>query len=79
MTEPDPRLLLATVARLRPTAEHVEVMFFESARIYRLERAAQEYDAVLRALRAAAASGARVQVRVTAPHGDAIDEVRLLQ
>lgn len=75
MTDEDPRERQLTVARVRPAGGDVEVMFFESARIYRLLHDNPAFDVTLRELRAAAASGAPVRVRLVTPHGDVIEGV----
>ncbi|HOW66326.1 MAG TPA: hypothetical protein P5186_13970 [Candidatus Paceibacterota bacterium] len=65
-----------TVARVRTTTDHAEVMFFESARIYRLPYADPAYGDALRQLRAAAATGKPVCVRFLQAHGDVIESIR---
>ena len=52
-----------TVAHVRVHATHADVMFHESARIYRLPRAHAEFDAMLARLRRAAAARAPVDVQ----------------
>ena len=63
-----------TVARVRGHEEedHVEVLFLESARIYRLPRARPDFDELLGRLR----EGETVQVAFTPPDGDVIDDVQ---
>jgi hypothetical protein len=62
-----------TVARVRGSeeADHVEVLFLESARIYVLERARPDFDELLDRLR----EGRRVRVAFTPPDGDVIEDV----
>ncbi len=55
-----------TVARVHEQPVHADVMFYESARIYRLSRTHPQYAAALARLRAAAASGATVEVQLAA-------------
>jgi 2-methylisocitrate lyase-like PEP mutase family enzyme len=62
-----------TVAHVRAADGHIEVMFFESARIYRLLRDNPTFEATLRRLRAAAASGAPVCVSLDTPNGEVIE------
>ena len=52
-----------TVAHVREHATHADVMFHESARIYRLPRAHAEFDAMLARLRRAASARAPVDVQ----------------
>ena len=63
-----------TVASVRGSEEedHVEVLFLESARIYRLERARPDFEELLDRLR----EGSRVRVSFAAPDADEIDEVQ---
>jgi hypothetical protein len=63
-----------TVAAVRGSEEedHVEVLFLESARIYRLERARPDLDELLGRLR----EGRRVRVVFTPPDGDVIEDVQ---
>lgn len=64
-----------TVARVRERADHAAVTFYESARFYRLPRTSANYAAALRDLRAAAATGIPVQVRLLDPDSDIIEAV----
>jgi hypothetical protein len=65
-----------TVARVRGSeeADHVEVLFLESARIYLLERARPDFDQLLDRLR----EGQRVRITIAPPDGDVIEEVLAL-
>ena len=62
-----------TVARVRGSeeADHVEVLFLESARIYLLERARPNFDDLLGRLR----EGRRVRITTSPPDGDVIEDV----
>jgi hypothetical protein len=65
-----------TVARVRgwEEADHLEVLFLESARIYLLERARPDFDQLLDRLR----EGQRVRITIAPPDGDVIEDVRAL-
>jgi hypothetical protein len=65
-----------TVARVRgwEEADHLEVLFLESARIYLLERARPDFDQLLDRLR----EGQRVWITIAPPDGDVIEDVRAL-
>ena len=67
-----------TVARVRepPGAGHVEVMFYESARFYRLSRANPSFAASLRLLEEAAATGRQVAIGLASAESDVIVDVR---
>jgi hypothetical protein len=66
-----------TVAHLRepPGADHVEVMFCESARFYRLPRASPSFEASLRLLKEAVAVGRQLTITLAAPENDVIEGV----
>jgi hypothetical protein len=64
-----------TVAHVRADADHDEVMFVESARVYRLMRDNPVYDETLRTVRAAAGTGRPVRVRFDKPNGEIIESV----
>ena len=64
------------VAQLRPQPEAVEVMFYESARIYRLWRANPDFEAALRTLQSAKASGDAVSVTLSKQDEEIIETVR---
>ncbi len=66
---------LLTVAQVRAHSDHADVMFFETARIYRLPCANPAYDSALRLLRDAAATGMPVRVRFFEAHGEVIEAV----
>lgn len=63
-----------TVAAVRGSddADHVEVLFLESARIYVLPRSRPDFEELLGRLR----EGKRVLVAFTPPDGDVIEDVR---
>lgn len=65
-----------TVVNVRVHNVHSEVMFVESARIYRLARDNPAYNETLNALEAAAANGRPLLVRFDAPDGEVIEKVR---
>ncbi len=67
-----------TVARVRepPGADHVEVMFYESARFYRLPRAHPSFATSLRLLEEAAATGRQVAIGLASAENDVVVEVR---
>ena len=69
-----------TVARVREPsgADHVEVVFLESARFYKLFRTHPHYETLLERLQDASAKGRGVRVRLTSPHGDIIEDVQEL-
>jgi hypothetical protein len=71
-----PREHRMTVARLRPSLEGTQVMFYESARIYLLPAANLHHDEIAKRLTAARESGRVVHVRVTEPHGTVIEDVQ---
>jgi hypothetical protein len=73
----DSRQRLVTVAHVREREKYAEVMFHESARIYRLLRANPDYAATLRELRAAAAERRPLRVRFVVQNGDVLEAVRL--
>jgi hypothetical protein len=64
-----------TVVRVRAAGDDREVMFAESARIYRLLRGNPAFTRALRQLSAAARSGRPLRVRLTEAHGDVIEDV----
>lgn len=66
-----------TVAHVREpaTAEFAEVMFLESARIYKLVKKNSRYEEMVKRLREAIAKGCVVRVRLDQPHGGTIEDV----
>jgi hypothetical protein len=64
-----------TVLRVRPRAGHDEVIFAESARIYRLLHDNPAYQETLRKLEAAAGRAQPVRVRFDQPNGGIIERV----
>jgi hypothetical protein len=66
---------LLTVAKVRTSGGLAEVMFFESARIYRLTRDSAAYEQTLRRLRTAERAGQRIRVRFNEPNGDIVERV----
>ncbi len=70
-----------TVAHLREPqgADHMEVVFLESARFYRLSKKNPAYDEALRLLRDAMANRRAVQVAVASLESDLIEEVQAQQ
>jgi hypothetical protein len=66
-----------TVAQVRPGAEpdHVEVLFLESAQIYRLPRSHERFDELAARLDAAGGAGRTVRVVFLSPGSNVIDDV----
>jgi hypothetical protein len=71
--QPERRL---TVAGVRVRETHVEVMFFETARIYRLPHGDPASARSLQLLKNAAANGSAVLVTMTKPNSGVIAAVR---
>ena len=69
-----------TVAHVREPSgkDFVEVMFLQSARIFRLSRLHDRFDRLVSTLREAEAAGQSVRVTLTTPHGGEIDDVETL-
>ena len=67
-----------TVAQIREQngEDHVQIVFLESARFYKLFRTNPQYDALLERLRSNLANGRSVQVRLTSPNNDIIEDVK---
>lgn len=67
-----------TVAHIREPkgADDVEVMFLESARIYRLPRAHPRYARMTRLLREAMSSGRALKIMLASPESDVIEDVQ---
>jgi hypothetical protein len=65
-----------TLAAVRGSEEegHVELIFLESARIYRLERARPGFDELLAQLH----EGRRVRMSTLPPDSDVIDDIEVL-
>ena len=65
-----------TVAAVRGSDEedHVEVLFLESARVYRLERERPDFDELLGQLR----EGRKVRLTTVAADSDVIEEMDVL-
>jgi hypothetical protein len=81
MTDSDPasrRFRELTVVNVRepPGADHVQVMFSESARVYRLSKQHPAYRQIRNLLQAAQAGGRVLSIGVASPDGDEIEEVR---
>jgi hypothetical protein len=66
---------LMTVVHVRTHPEHTEVMFAESARIYRLRPDTQGYDEMMGRLLRAAETGRPVRVRLKQPNGEVIERI----
>jgi hypothetical protein len=66
-----------TAVHVRVRNDHAEVMFVESARIYRLTRDNPAYDETLGVLRAAAASHRPLRVQFDTPNGEVIERARV--
>ena len=69
----EPRWEAMTVARMRERPDHWDVVFLESARIYKLSRAHPRLDALLASLRSALERKRVLRVQVAA-NGDATIE-----
>lgn len=69
------RDLTVARVRIREGADHVEVLFLESARIYRLPNDCPGFDQLLRSLRDAEASRQPVRVALASPLGVIIQDV----
>ncbi len=69
-----------TVAHIREPAgaDHVDVVFLESARFYRLNRENPNFERALGLLRETMEKGGIVEVELASPHGELINEVRKL-
>ena len=67
---------LLTVARVRMQSAHADVMFFETARIYRLPRSVTGFDAAVQTLRDAETSHRPVVVEFEEPTSPVIASVR---
>jgi hypothetical protein len=67
-----------TVAYIRTPdrADHVDVLFLESARIFKLARGRDDFDEVLTRLRASELEGHPVRVMLASFDSDVLDDVR---
>lgn len=67
-----------TVANIRDEAgvDHVDVVFLESARFYRLDRDLAKFEKALQTLRQALNEKRTVRVELESPHSDIIRDVR---
>ena len=72
---PGQRERLLTVAQVRAQGDRADVLFFETARIYRLPKSHPDFDAAVRLLRAAAGAGTPVRIRFVEVNGDVIESV----
>lgn len=72
------RVMTAARVREPSSTDYVEVVFLESARFYKLFRTNPRYKILLERLQDAIAKGRGVQVRLTSPHGDIIEDVQPL-
>jgi hypothetical protein len=68
-----------TVAHIREDAQPdaVEVMFLESARFYLLSRSSPNFNALLECLREAEQTRKPVEIAVTSPGSDLIEDVKM--
>jgi hypothetical protein len=71
-----PDFLEMTAANIRELkgAEYVEVMFLESARIYKVFQSNSKYEEILKRLREAVNKRHLVRVQLNLPHGDVIED-----
>lgn len=65
-----------TVARVRARPGHAEVMFYETARIYRVLRTNPEFENAVRHLRQALIARTPVRVRFIEPNSEVVETVR---
>ena len=70
------RAMTVAQVRERNGADHTEVAFFESARIYKLPRTNPTYNEALNLLRDAMATGRVVEVGFASVDSDIIEEVQ---
>ena len=68
-----------TVAQVRTHPEHADVMFHESARIYRLLRTNPQFEPAMQNLREAATARKPVRVRFAEPNGEVIEAVQAVR
>lgn len=74
MGKPDYREMRVAHLREPKGAEYLEVMFLESARIYKLPKSNPKYNGILRLLRDAAAGGRVVKVQFASPSSDDLED-----
>lgn len=72
------REMTAAHVREIPGAEFTEVMFLESARIYKLSKKNPTYEEILKRLREAIAKKRAVRVLLDQPHGGIIEGIEAL-
>jgi hypothetical protein len=67
-----------TVANIREQSatDHIDIVFLESARFYKLYRQNPNFEQILRLLQEAMAKGSVIDVRLESPHSDIIQGVR---
>lgn len=67
-----------TVANIRdtPDSDHVDVVFLESARFYRLDRGNSDFEKAIGVLRKALQKRELVRVGLESPDSDVICEIR---
>lgn len=70
------RELTVAHVRDRPDMDFVEVMFVESARIFRVSRSLARFDQLLSKLRQAEETGRVLKVTFTAPQGSEVGDVQ---
>ena len=71
------REMTAAHLRERKGAEHMEVVFLESARFYRLPKAQPSFDRILGLLRDAVAKRCVLKVQLASPDSDVIEDVHV--
>ena len=71
------REMTAAHVRETPDAQFAEVMFLESARIYKLFKKNPKYKEILKRLREAIEKGHTVRVRLDQPHGGIVEDVEV--
>src|SRR5262245_44565939 len=64
-----------TVARIRQRGDHEEVLFYESARFYRLPHTTPNFASTIEALRAAVGKSTPMNIRFSEPNSDVIESV----
>ena len=71
------RDMTAAHVREMPDVEFAEVMFLESARIYRLSKNNPKYEEILKRLREAIAKEGVVRVLLDQPHGSIVQALEV--